>query len=632
MNKAKLLFLLCFWIWCSPMASVQAASGTVKISVEYAAWEQTPIAAVWLAISPEYHAYAHVPGNAGKPTKLIIAAPDVKNSFLRVWYPRGKETRDIFDPSEKVYIYEGNEPLFVDLTNIPPGTVLQARLELLLCSDKHCLPVERDIALTVPTTPLPDVSMLPWNSRWLAVRDGAPEAAPCLQKRETVSFPAVSPAPSAEAGVGEKIPAAWHFSPRYVQEKLEVSGLGKAILLGILAGLLLNVMPCVLPVLTLKISALLVLGREEDKAARLRRFRTHNLFFAAGILTLFTLLALIFSTAGFIWGQLFQSPAVVLGMLIVVFLLGLSMLGLFTLPVIDLKADVGRSPGVQAYVTGMVATLLATPCSGPLLGGVLGWAFTQSLPVLAVVFLAVGGGMSLPYVVFALRPSLATFLPRPGAWMGILERLVGFFLMGTALYLLSLLPPSQYMPTLTALLVVAFGGWIWGRFCGYDASPQRRRLLGGIVVILIAGTIFLVTRPPAQGVLWEPFSVTTFREVLGKEPLLLEFTADWCPNCKALERTTLTDANLRRRQTAYGLRLMRVDLTRPNPEAQRLLQALGSSSIPLTAIFPRGLTSSAPVVLRDIYSPATMDEALRRAFPAGRRVQPDISLFSRQDR
>ncbi len=606
------------------MRSAQAAPTALETSVEYAKWKQTSIAAVWLTISSEYHAYAHIPGSTGKPTTLSVIAPNSSTSPLHVWYPQGKEARDTFDPSANVYIYEGRVPLFVDLTDIAPGSILQGRLELLLCSDKHCLPVESDITLAVPISPLPDVSTLSWNSRWLAAREGSPGVEASLRQRGPVSFPKASPTLAAADGTLEKTAATWNFSPRHVQENLEVSGLGKALLLGVLAGLLLNVMPCVLPVLTLKISALLVLGGEEDKAARLRRFRTHNLFFAAGILTLFTLLALLFSTAGFIWGQLFQSPAVVLGMLIVVFLLGLSMLGLFTLPVIDLKADVGHSPGTQAYFTGMMATLLATPCSGPLLGGVLGWAFTQPLPVLVVVFLAVGGGMSLPYIVFALRPSLATFLPRPGAWMGVLERLVGFFLMGTALYLLSLLPSSQYMPTLTALLAVAFGGWIWGRFCGYDAPPRRRRLLGGLVVMLIMGTIFLVTRPPAQGVAWEPFSATTFRTALGKEPLLLEFTADWCPNCKALERTTLTDANLRRWQNTYKLRLVRVDLTRPDPEAQRLLQALGSSSIPLTAVFPRGLAASVPVVLRDIYSPSAMDEALQRAFPTGRSVRTTL--------
>lgn len=627
MNKRNMLILFFFlytWGHFFFSSHILAATPELETSVEYALQDGEPLAVVWLDISSEYHAYAHASGSAGKPTELVITGKE-GGAPRRIWYPQGKEQHDIFDPTSLVHIYEGKTPLFVDLAGVAPGSKLQGHLELLLCSEKRCIPIERKLSLTLPLEPLSEAQNLPWNTQWQSVRKHAVGSTRLPKVSERLSSPGSDVmSPLAAASVYKNVTPEqpqttagepWHFSPRHIQESLEVSGLGKALLLGVLAGLLLNVMPCVLPVLTLKISALLMLGDEEDKSVRLRRFRTHNLFFAAGILSLFTLLALIFSAAGYIWGQLFQSPTVVLGMLIVVFLLGLSMLGLFTLPVIDLKADVRRSPRAQAYFTGMMATLLATPCSGPLLGGVLGWAFTQPLPVLVVIFLAVGGGMSLPYIVFALRPALATFLPRPGAWMGVLERLVGFFLMGTSLYLLSLLPSAQYMPTLTALLVVAFGGWIWGRFCGYDAPPKRRRVLGSFVAVLILGTVFLVTRSPAEGVVWETFSEASFRAELGNQPLLLEFTADWCPNCKALERATLTDDNLRRWRDAYNLRLIRVDLTRSNPTAQHLLQALGSSSIPLTAIFPRGLAASAPVVLRDIYTPATMERALQKAFP-----------------
>lgn len=191
-----------------------------------------------------------------------------------------------------------------------------------------------------------------------------------------------------------------------------MQGLGKALLFGLLAGLILNVMPCVLPVLTLKISTLLAAEGEEKE--RKRAFREHNILFSAGILTWFAALALLFGLAGMAWGQLFQNSAVVFVMLLLVFALGLSMFDVFHLPVLDLRVGGSHAnPRLNAYSTGLLATLLATPCSGPLLGGVLGWSLMQSLPVLMTVFLATGLGMALRYLLMAWKPSLANALPRP---------------------------------------------------------------------------------------------------------------------------------------------------------------------------------------------------------------------------
>ncbi|MBR6975296.1 MAG: thioredoxin family protein, partial [Ottowia sp.] len=404
--------------------------------------------------------------------------------------------------------------------------------------------------------------------------------------------------------------------PQPMQAHLEVTSLGKALLLGLLAGLILNCMPCVLPVLTLKTSVLFVVGGAED-AARRRAFREHNLLFACGILTQFLILAVGLGAAGLIWGQLFQSVALVTAMLIVVFLLGLSMLGVFTLPVIDLKAGSAASPRLNAYLTGIMATLLATPCSGPLLGGVLSWAFSQPLILLVLVFLAVGVGMSLPYLLFAYKPGLAVYLPRPGAWMGVLERLVGFFLLGTSLYLLSVLPQDRHLPLLAALLVVAAGGWVWGRFGGYDAPPLRRRFLGCAMALLTVVVVVHASQTSTPVVHWAEFSATDVRTHLGKKLILLEFTADWCPSCKFMEQAVFTQERLRRWQKRYQVELVRVDLTRPNPAAEALLQELGSSSIPLTAVFPAGSGATAPLVLRDIFTAATLEQALRRAFDKG---------------
>jgi thiol:disulfide interchange protein DsbD len=144
-----------------------------------------------------------------------------------------------------------------------------------------------------------------------------------------------------------------------------------------------------------------------------------------------------------------------------------------------------------------------------------------------------------------------------------------------------------------------------------------------VAVALVGMTVAWALSPPADEARWEPFEATAFRDMLGRQPVIVDFTADWCPNCKLLERTTLNAANMARWQKAYGARLVRVDLTRDDPVAQALLHSLGSSSIPVVALFPTGLLRNAPLVLRDLFTADQMDEALERAFgPAGQPLQP----------
>ena len=250
-----------------------------------------------------------------------------------------------------------------------------------------------------------------------------------------------------------------------------------------------------------------------------------------------------------------------------------------------------------------------------LLGGVLGWAALQPLPVIVAVFTATGIGMALPYLVLAVWPGAARILPKPGAWTGIMERLVGFFLMGTAVYLLSILPESQRLAALVTLLVCALAAWIWGHWGGLRASGPQKLFTGALALLMVGGSIWWSVQPAPEPAPWETFRADTFRSLLKKEPLMVEFTADWCPSCKFLEQTVLTPKRLHAITERYGLRLIKVDLTRPDPEAQALLRAIGSVSIPVTAIFPKGLLSNSPIVLRDLYTASQLEDALATLSP-----------------
>ena len=631
-NFAALIGVFVLFLFIFQMDTREsAAADIVSVQPHFAEGPDGIGMAVEMAFPQGYHAYAHESGDAGRPTTLSIRLDD--GSGLPVWYPQGFMQRDLFDPDATVYVYESPTTLFVLLPHEARHRGFEAVLSMLLCSSRNCLPVSQTISGQVPDT-LPGLEEAPWKARWEELR----RLPPVLSKGSApvsglpfamdeggagglsaVTDPAQDPLAALQEEDGEKpLPPpdgfALELTPQYADGSVEISGFGMALAVGILAGLLLNAMPCVLPVLTFKISGLLLMGGRGDKES-LRRFREHNLFFSAGIMTLFTLLALVLGAADMIWGQLYQQQSLLLGLVMLVFLMGLSMLGVFTLPVIDLKAGANsKNPRLQPYLTGLVSTFLATPCSGPLLGGVLGWAFTQPLLVLMVVFWAVGLGMALPYILFSIWPQLARILPRPGNWMKVFERVLGFCLLGTALYLLSILPVEKHMQVLCVLLVLSLVAWLWGQFCG-PASPRLRcRIIGALTVLILVGSFIWVLRPAAPLVQWREFSPEQFQADLGQKAMLLEFTADSCPNCKVLEATVLTDERMRKLRARYGMELIRVDLTGVNAYGIRLLEALGSKSIPLTALFPAGEQASSPLVLRDVYTAGTLEDALEKAF------------------
>lgn len=635
-----LVLSLLGWIvqaWTPP-----AWGADVTATLDFARYGDTVLAAMRCRVPEGYHAYAHDAAETGRPTGLDFTLEG--GGVMPVLYPAGAMQRDQYDPESTVSTYAGDVTLVALLPEDAAGRIYAAELSMLLCSDRHCLPVSRRFTGTVPPL-LPALSGRDWREPALALLQnaglaarpgtsgGAAEAisveegaAPPPRVSETSSGAVPSGRETAPVQLppdGAMLPPPedfdLHLEPRYADAELEIFGLGKALVLGLLAGLILNAMPCVLPVLTFKISGLLLMG---GGAAQLRLFREHNLCFAAGILTLFTFLALLLGLADLMWGQLYQNQAILLVMLLLVFLMGLSMLGVFSLPSFDLKPGATvRNPRLQSYLTGLVSTFLATPCSGPLLGGVLGWAFTQPLYILVVVFWSVGLGMALPYLLFCIWPSMARILPRPGPWMHVFEHLLGFLLLGTALYLLSILPVEKHMQVLSVLLVVALCAWLWGRFCSLSAPPLRRRLLGTAGCVLLCFAVVWVLRPVTPLPQWREFTPEDFTASLGEKPLLLEFTADWCPNCKFLEATVLTGEHLRDWKARYGMELIRVDLTRPNAYAVRLLEMLGSKSIPLTALFPAGELAAKPLVLRDIYGVEDLERALGQAYPERRRRQ-----------
>ena len=609
-----------------PQAAPAAAQEQLPASLEPALFRLPKgdpsgqvLAVLTLVSAPGWHAYAVGPAESGQSARASLTAGDIQAPAL---FPPGIPTPDPLEPEKTVLVYEGRTPIFVPLSDQAQNApALGGEVRVFSCSETSCWPSTLAVSLPLggkAAGNLPQAETQPWWPLFLALRNAAlaspltacPDPAlPASLLRPQISAPAPAASSSAQ-------PATPSLAPRSFTPALEVSGLLKAAMLAFAAGFILNFMPCVLPVVSLKLSGLLAISGEEGKQERRRILREHNFFFALGIVVYFLLLSLILGAFGLAWGEMFQSPGLAIVVAVVLFALSLSLFGVFHLPVVDLKISSGTRGHTRrgAFLTGALTTLLATPCSGPFLGGVLAWTLLQPQHVIMTVFAAIGLGMAAPYAVLAIWPRLVRLLPRPGAWMQGLERAMAFVLAATCLYFLALLPPGRILPTLAAFWAVAFGATLLGRM--HLAQSALRGGLMGVAALAVAGSglAFALTYTPPVEAEWVAYTPETFAERLGRDNLVLDFTADWCPTCKLLERTVLTPPRVAQWGARHKAVFMKVDLTRQTPPAMALLRALGSQSIPVAAFFPAGQRATAPLVLRDLFTAGQFEQAMDEAF------------------
>lgn len=387
------------------------------------------------------------------------------------------------------------------------------------------------------------------------------------------------------------------YSPSTV---LTTHGLWGWMLLAFVAGMLLNVMPCVLPVVSIK-----VLSFVQQAGESRRRVLALGTAFATGMIVVFMALALLAILFGLGWGEQFQSQTFLVVMIGVVFAFALSLLGVFELGVpgkIGVLAGGAPREGLgDAFLKGILATVLATPCSGPFLGSTLTWTLGQPPMTVLLVFGMLGLGMALPYVVLTANPALLKLLPRPGAWMETFKHVMGFLLLATAVYLMISLDPKLLLFTVAFLLFVAMACGIWGRF-SLRASTRTGRtvVLALSVAVLVLGAYisFVGFRglfddsfsEETRGLAWERFDTVRLSEYhKEKRNVLVEFAADWCANCKFNEIRVFHSPEILRLMKDKNVALMKADLTREGPRTdmlRRFMNHLGARSVPFLAIFP----------------------------------------------
>jgi len=355
-------------------------------------------------------------------------------------------------------------------------------------------------------------------------------------------------------------------------------------------GLLLNLMPCVLPVLTFKALALLGLANEGR-----RRARRLGIVYAVGVVVSFWVLAgvLLIVRAGgeqLGWGFQLQSPVFVAVLAALFFWMALTLLGVSSIgaSMMGVGNGLARGEGYRsAFFTGVLATVVATPCTAPFMGTALGYALGQPATVALVVFTSLGVGLALPYVAMSFMPALAVRLPRPGPWMETLKQVLAFPLLATVVWLVWVVSlqggPTAVVAILTILLLLAFVAWASGR------APARwsyRVAAAAVAGALIVGR-WLVPAGGANGaLLWEPYSAARLGELLDQgRPVFVDFTAAWCVTCQVNERLALDTSAVIDKMRDVGVVPVRADWTRPNPDITRALQQFGRNGVPLYVLY-----------------------------------------------
>jgi len=391
-----------------------------------------------------------------------------------------------------------------------------------------------------------------------------------------------------------------------------------------LGGAILNLMPCVFPVLSLKI-----LGFAQHGGER-KRIVAGGLAYTAGVIASFLLLAALLLALraggeGLGWGFQLQSPLFVAALAVLFTLIGFNLAGLFEfrhlLPSSILSAR-ARNPVVDDFLTGVLAVAVASPCTAPFMGAALGAALSQPAPQALSVFAALGAGMAAPYLAASLFPGLARALPRPGPWMARFKTFMAFPMFATVVWLLWVLGLQAGVDAVAAILglivAAAFGAWV----LGIPARSHAGRAFGiGAAALAFFGAAAwawpafqggqataVAAEAPAAGAwqAWSPQAVAQARQE--GRPVFVDFTAAWCVTCQYNKRTTLADPGLMEDFKNKGVVLLRADWTRRDASITQALKELGRSGVPVYAVYRKG--TQQPALLSEVLSVDEVRQAL----------------------
>ena len=518
-----------------------------------------------MTIEPGWHVNSHKPTFEYLiPTVLDLELPPGWADET-IHYPQAEMQTFAF-ADQPLSVYDEEVFLVADVkvpAGAPKGKVpVVAALRYQACNDTQCLPpvtTREEIVLTI---------------------------GPGGQAVASAAFPAEA-AGGAEPGGAAGVSLVWMLA------------------LAVLGGLILNAMPCVLPVLSLKVFGL-VRSAGHGRAEVVRG----GLATASGILVSFWALglaAIVARSAGAAvgWGVQFQRPGFVAFLAVVVVLFCLNLWGLFEIHLPQRLAQVGgkgpREGAAGHFVSGLFTTLMATPCSAPFLGTAIGFALAQEAPVILAIFTAIGLGMSLPYLLLAVAPGTAKLFPRPGAWMETVRGVMGFLLAAAAVWLFYVLS-AQMSPERVAAIQLGLLGlalFTWLRHRGVTA-PAFKRIAGAgmaaAVAIIIGLAVWRGGEAPVQAtgttaglIAWQPFDRAKAESLSsGGQLVFVDVTADWCFTCKVNERLVLETPEVASAFTESGVIPMKADWTNRNDDIAKFLAEHGRYGIPFYLLYRPG--------------------------------------------
>jgi thiol:disulfide interchange protein len=418
------------------------------------------------------------------------------------------------------------------------------------------------------------------------------------------------------------VPAA---TPIVAASNEETLSFGEALLFALVGGLILNLMPCVFPVLAMKAAAFARLAAHSRSD-----MRRDGVAYTLGVLVSFgamaaVILAIRASVGDVSWGFQFQSPIFSLLVAYLFFVVGLNLAGVFEIAggFTGVGQGLASRGGVTgAFFTGVLAVVVATPCTAPFMAAALGFALSQPAPQTIAVLLAMGLGLALPYLALSMTPALQRLMPRPGAWMDRLRQFLAFPMFASAVWMIWVLTqqtgPDGVIYALGGMILIAFA--IWLLRIGGAASPAtwlRRGVAAAAVLLALAAVIKLEDGPataasasggPSTGVNfdgWERFSRARMAEaVAAKKPVFVDFTAAWCITCLVNERVALETPGTRRAFEQTGTVKLKGDWTNKDPEITALLKELGRAGVPLYLYWPAG--ADKPLILPQVLTEASI--------------------------
>ena len=619
-----------------------------------------------LRMVPNWHTYWKFPGDAGIPTEIKWKLPEGWKAGEIQWPIPLK----LVEPGD-IHIYGYHDEVLLLQEVTPPANLATSTIDLpaeaswLVC-EKICIPGSANVHLTLPVGKENAVAndelfaryrrSLPqsWPEKKIAEpkwsREGS-ELRLVVESTALANYPSAQffPLPEAKVVVGHprtertdankvtfRVPIetsdasvssldgiiafgqqdngtsrnAWSLTRADLNAASTNSipdGLAKFLLFGFLGGFILNLMPCVLPVISLKI-----FGFIQHAGQSRRRILRSGLAFVAGIFAWFIGLALLLiglKSAGreITWAFQFTNPYFVVVMSAVVLVFALNLFGVFeiSLPQFANRGLLGvtaKEGDAGSFFQGVFATVLATPCTAPFLGTALGFAFTQSAATIFLMFLAIAAGMASPYFLLSAQPGWLRLLPKPGPWMEHVKQFMGFLLLATLLFLLAVLGAERGVEaiiwTSCFLLALSVACWIKGIFIVPTASAASRFIAAivALVVVLASGYYFIGEKFAAAKTVagetetkggWQPFTPQLLETELRQgHAVFVDFTAAWCLTCKFNEASVLEASAVRDAFQRHGIVKIKADWTNADPAITKILKQFGRPGVPMYVLYP----------------------------------------------